>query len=52
MTYTFKTVNPEYLGTSYGFHYFQVQADTHHEAWTTVRKLTSLVLTKVKDLAS
>jgi hypothetical protein len=43
-TYTFGTVNPEYIGTSYGYHVFTVQAEDKPHAWDAVRKLTGLVL--------
>lgn len=43
-TYTFETVNPEQLGSAWGYHRFVVQAPTKAEAWDAVRKLTQFAL--------
>lgn len=44
MTYTFRTINCEHHGSSYGYHEFTVNADSRRGAWDEVRKLTPWVL--------
>ena len=45
--YTYETANPEHLGTSYGYHTFQVEAENQRDARDKVHKLTKFALVLV-----
>lgn len=47
MTYTFESADIVTIGTLTGYHRWTVEASSWVEAWSAVRKLTSLPLVKV-----